>query len=59
MEKRKLNVSFSKSGSGSITTRLNIPKTWLEKINVIATEREVDLIFDEEKQEIILKKHNK
>lgn len=59
MEKRTLNISFSKSGSGSIATRLSVPKSWLDKIEVSPEDRKIDLIFDEEKKEMILRKHKK
>ena len=31
MEKRDLNIAFYKSGSGSISTRITLPKKWIEK----------------------------
>ena len=30
-KKRLLNIIFNKSGSGSISTKLAIPKAWIEK----------------------------
>ena len=59
MEERKLNVSFSKSGSGSTQTRISLPKTWMDKLHITADDKEVVLIFDEEKEEVILKKKKK
>ena len=32
--KRLLNIMFSKSGSGSISTKLSIPKAWIEKMEI-------------------------
>jgi len=59
MEKRILKVIFNTSGSGSKTTRLTLPKTWIDKLQVSEDERELEVAFDEEKGEIILKKHQK
>ncbi len=56
MDERKLNVIFNKSGSGSITPKLNIPMSWIKSMGVSKEDREVIAIFDEEKQEIIIKK---
>lgn len=56
MEKRDLNISFYKNGAGSISTRMNIPKSFLEKLNVNQDEKTVEVILDEEKQEIIIRK---
>lgn len=56
MEERKLNVSYSKSGSGSITSRLAIPIVDLRKMGVTPENREVTYIFDEENEQIIIKK---
>lgn len=55
-EPREINVSYSKSGSGSITTRINIPITWLRKLGVDEESREVILEFDEDR--IIIRKNN-
>lgn len=59
MEERKLNISFSKSGSGSTQTRISLPKTWMDKLKITADDKEVILIFDEEKEEVILRKSKK
>ena len=40
MEKRDLNISFYKAGNGGISTRINLPKKWVEKIGVSNEERE-------------------
>ncbi len=56
MEERKLNVSYSKSGSGSITSRLSIPIVDLRKMGVTPENREVIYFFDEENNQIIIKK---
>ena len=46
MEVRKMNVIFTKGGSGSVTTKLSVPKTWLDKMGVTQEEREVFICFD-------------
>ena len=56
MEKRILKVSFFKSGSGSVSPKLNIPKTFLDKIGVNQEEREIEIEVNEDTQEIIIRK---
>lgn len=58
MEERKINVMFNKSGSGSMTTRIALPKSWVDKMNVTSDEREVSLVFDGERIEVIKMKNN-
>jgi hypothetical protein len=54
MEERELKVIFGKAGSGSTTTRLTLPKKWINAMNITEDEREVLVEFDGEK--IIIKK---
>ena len=58
MEERKLKISFNKSGGtagkGGVTTRVTLPKTWIDKMEITQEEREVTVTFDGEK--IIIKK---
>lgn len=56
MVKRILNVSYSKSGAGSITTRLSIPKSMLDKMGVAQDNRQIELEFDETTKEITIRK---
>lgn len=56
MEKRDLKISFGKSGSGSISPKLSIPKTFLDKIEVNQDEREIELELNENTKEIIIRK---
>lgn len=49
MEKRQINMMFQKGGSGSVTTRLAIPKSWVDKMGVTQEEREVVAEFDGER----------
>lgn len=41
METRDLKVQFNKSKSGSISPRVSIPTTWIEKLDINAEDREV------------------
>lgn len=45
MEKRKLNIQFAKSGSGSRTTRLTIPVSFIDKLGITVDSREVNVIY--------------
>lgn len=56
MEKRKLKMMFAKSGSGSVTTRMTIPKSWCNKMDITEEDRDLDVHFDEDKKEIVIKK---
>ncbi|MDK2587293.1 AbrB/MazE/SpoVT family DNA-binding domain-containing protein [Romboutsia sedimentorum] len=55
-EKRTLNVSFNKSGSGSISTKLNIPITWMRELGVSPEDREVEVTLEDDKIIISKKK---
>ncbi|MGL5949838.1 MAG: AbrB/MazE/SpoVT family DNA-binding domain-containing protein [Cetobacterium sp.] len=56
MIKRILKVSFFKSGSGSISPKLNIPKSFLDILDINQEEREVEVQVDEDTKEIIIRK---
>ena len=56
--KRTLNIMFQKSGSGSISSRLALPKDWINSMKIEPDNRQVIAIFDENKQEIIIKSAN-
>ena len=58
MEKRDLTINFFKSGSGSISAKAGIPKSWLDKLSITQEARNIELILDEENQQIILKKRD-
>lgn len=45
MEKRKLNIQFAKSGSGSRTTRITLPVSFIDKLGIMADNREVNVIY--------------
>ena len=56
-ESRQLKVSFNRSGSGSISSSVRLPISWLKEMNISKEEREVEVIFDNGK--IIIKKLDK
>lgn len=56
MEKRILKISFGKSGAGSISPKLSIPKSFLDKINVTEEEREIEIEVDEKTKTITIRK---
>lgn len=58
MEKRNLKITFGKSGNGGINPRVSIPKTFLDKMNITQDEREIEMVFDEEKMTITITKKN-
>lgn len=55
-EERNLNIIFSKSGSGSPTAKLSIPMWWLHRMEINKENRNVNVFYDDEKKEIIIKK---
>ena len=56
MKKKINNVSFAKSGKGNITPKISIPYTWIKEMGINEEDREILLIFDEEKKKIIIEK---
>lgn len=54
MEQRKLKISFNKSGSGSISTSIRLPITWIKEMGIDKDNRDVEVHFDKDK--IIIKK---
>lgn len=55
MEKRDLKISFGKSGNG-IGAKLTLPIPFLRKLGINQEERDIELILDEEKQVIEIRK---
>ena len=54
MERRKLNISFTKSGQGNISTRIILPTSWIKEFGISQENREVFVYeFDDE---IIIRK---
>lgn len=41
MKAKKLNISFLKSGSGSLNSRIMLPITWVRELGLSQEEREV------------------
>ena len=56
MEVRKLKVNLFKSGSGSVNAKVTLPITWIRDLGVTPEDREIDVEYDEEKKEIIIRK---
>ena len=56
MEKRELNVSFYKSGTGGTSSRISLPKKWMDQLGIDPENKMVEVIFDEEEQKIIIYK---
>ncbi len=56
MDKRILNINFYKSGSGSISSKVTLPITILRKMGFTEDNRKAEMIYDEKKNQIILKK---
>lgn len=55
MEKREAKIAFSRSGNG-IGAKLPLSVPLLKKFGINVDERSVEVIYDEEKQIIIVKK---
>lgn len=51
MEKdsRVLNIIFNKAGSGSTTTRVTLPASWIKKMGLSPENRQVTAEFDGKK----------
>ncbi|RXZ68959.1 hypothetical protein EPT53_08070 [Fusobacterium necrophorum] len=58
MEKymRILKIIFANDGKGRVSPKLSIPKNWLDQIGISINEREVEVQFNEQKKEIVIKK---
>lgn len=56
-EKRILNISFGRGGSGSVSASIRLPISWIRKMGVEEEKRQVEAEFNGEK--IILKKTQK
>ena len=54
--KRLLNIIFNKSGSGSINTKISLPKKWIDTLELNEENRSIIAEFKEDTKEIILKK---
>ena len=56
MEERRLRVIFSKDGRGATNTKITLPVKWVRSMGVNPEQREVTLQYDEENEQIIIKK---
>ena len=56
MEEKKVKVILYKSGDGYITPRVPIPIKWFRKMNLSENELDVEVTFNEETGELIIKK---
>ncbi|MCI8396808.1 MAG: AbrB/MazE/SpoVT family DNA-binding domain-containing protein [Clostridia bacterium] len=59
MEKRNLKITFNKSGSGSITKRITLPSKFISDMGITEQDRDVELLYDEQHKQIILRKAKK
>lgn len=55
MEKREAKVSFSRAGNG-IGAKLPMSVPLLKKFGITPEEREVEILYDEENQTILIRK---
>lgn len=56
MEERKMRIIFGQDGRGGVNSKVAIPITWLRKMEITPENREVILEFNEENNEITIKK---
>lgn len=56
MEGRKLKASFYKSGSGSTSSKVNLPVTDFRKMGVVPENREFNYYYDEDNDIMIISK---
>lgn len=57
MEKEKTKkVHFNKGGAGGVTPKLNLPKKWLDDMDVTEEDCEVSLKYGQSKKRIIITK---
>lgn len=53
--KRELNIIFQKAGSGSITSKISLPKDWVNLMGLTPENRQVIVTFDELERKITIK----
>ena len=53
---RKVKLILNKSGMGNINPRIPIPFVWFQMLGFTEDEREAEIILDEKKKEIIVRK---
>lgn len=57
MEERELNITFNKSGNGSLSPRISLPIAWIREMGIDPDNRPVKVTF--ENGEIRIKKLDK
>jgi len=55
-KKRELKIIFAKGGSGSVSPKLNIPKRFLDVLEITTETRNVIVELDEDNKRIIITK---
>lgn len=51
------NIVFSKGGTGSITYKVNLPTKWVEDMNILENDRQVEMNYNKDEKSIkIIKK---
>ncbi|MCU9811208.1 MULTISPECIES: hypothetical protein [Paraclostridium] len=55
-ESRDLNISFNKSGSGSMSTKLTIPISFIKDMGLTQEDRAVEVTYDKIEKTITIKK---
>lgn len=58
MKKRELKISFTKSGSGSNSSRITLPISWIKQMGLNIDKRDVEVNFNKEKNTIEIKPIN-
>lgn len=56
MDERKLNIIWTKAGTGSPTTKLSIPISWCYDMKLSKEKKTIRAIYNDEKKEIIIRK---
>lgn len=55
-EIRTVKMIFNKDGHGNLSPKISIPKSWADKLGFSQEKREAEIVFDDEKECIIIKK---
>lgn len=56
MEEKKLKIVLNRNGNGTLNPRCPIPLEWFKKMGLSEKEREINLKFNEQTGELIIKK---
>lgn len=52
---RRLKIIFNKAGSGSISSKLALPKDWVNKMGLSPENRQVVAVFNADENYILIK----